>query len=476
MNNAKQDIKELNFVIQQIVFFQNNLAECVRQKRYKADLMHMLQNSKGRNLVCGRMAMQKLDAIARREYFVERENNPSTTLEVFKKEFKKQFIRLFIEEQKQVNKEGISRLIKTTHQQITVHYKKRTFFIPCALFSHAHPKEFQVGPISFMHISLFKERYEIQLKNDLSSKQTDKLFEDANKFLFTSKKSKGASPATKARYLRQLGVKNDKRIFGLYEDSIASYNWIARIDIAPCEMGFAKKRADYIIEQALNIMRVILGEDNSHKLKHGLDAQEPLEHMRIYLNDKGEFDYSARASTKEHHFKNWFEALQVGEFDLTVLGLILTKLSKLQKLSHLEERLLDALTWNGEAISEQAPGIKVIKFMSAFERLTLTGEREKITERVTTRSAWLIHCCWKEDRRKDLLRLYKLRSRLIHGAKSPGDMDNDEDVYLLSKLTRKLITSAVRFFHDCSKSNANVTRSELKKAYDTYCPIKKAPL
>jgi energy-coupling factor transporter ATP-binding protein EcfA2 len=111
---------------------------------------------------------------------------------------------------------------------------------------------------------------------------------------------------------------------------------------------------------------------------------------------------------------------------------------------------------------------------NALTTITLTNEREKVTEHVTTRSAWLIYCCWEEDRRKDLARLYELRSRFIHGDKSPQDLSNNQDVYLLSELTRKLIISAVRFFADCSLKNTNVTRVELKKAYDDHCPIEKA--
>lgn len=476
MNSEPDQLNAINFILDKINYFHRNISKLSKNEDFKKDLTAMLPIKNGGVVICGLDAMKKLHNLARDEYFSNQELSFTVTLEAYTDQIRKQFVSIFYEEKADLNKENLRRMFASSHSTLKEKFKSRTFFIPCLLFSHSSPKELSIGPISFMHSSLFRELYDEKFKIDISSSEeiSERSLEQANILIFTSDKAKKKSNKVKIRYLTMAGKKADQKIFEKYINSIASYNWLARIRISPAEIKLSERQANYIIEQGLNVMRMILGEGYSHKLKRDIAAKEPYEIFRIYLNEEDIFEYTASSKSKEHHGENWHDALSVGDFEIRIFGEILTRLSNFQVISNAEERLLDALTWYGEAIAEQSPGIKIVKFMSTFERLTLTGERNQVTQHIVQRAAWLIKSCWDEDHGDEIQNLYELRSRLIHGDKSPWDRSIDQSVITISKLTRKLLVSALRFFTDCQENEeAPLTKEAIKKHYDELCPIQK---
>ncbi len=120
----------------------------------------------------------------------------------------------------------------------------------------------------------------------------------------------------------------------------------------------------------------------------------------------------------------------------------------------------------GQAFAEVSPGIKVVKFMSAIERLTLTGEIEDITTCVTHRAGILIWGYWQENHLADLSKLYDLRSRLVHGEVSPSDREISGAAIKLSRLCRKVILAAVRLFDEVGIADEAVNYKALRKKYE----------
>jgi hypothetical protein len=141
-----------------------------------------------------------------------------------------------------------------------------------------------------------------------------------------------------------------------------------------------------------------------------------------------------------------------------------------EKTDDLNQRLLDALNWFGQAVVENNPAAKVVMYTAALERLTVTrhvesGKIEKlIIERVTMLN---------QDRtdktqakiRKEIGELYQYRSDLMHGTRSPYDSGVANVLLSAWEITRWSIMNAARLFA-LIRENAEPTRQRLAKVYD----------
>jgi hypothetical protein len=89
----------------------------------------------------------------------------------------------------------------------------------------------------------------------------------------------------------------------------------------------------------------------------------------------------------------------------------------------LSRRFLDAAAWFGEAVREESAAARVVKYVTALERMLMTDEAADITRLVSERVAAV---CFEmpsresfEEWRSSTQRAYALRSKLVHGSLSP---------------------------------------------------------
>src|SRR5207253_11346072 len=136
-------------------------------------------------------------------------------------------------------------------------------------------------------------------------------------------------------------------------------------------------------------------------------------------------------------------------------------------------RWLDALNWYGQAVAEQLPAVKIVKYVAALERLTITEETETdedrgLTNAVTRRAALFAAGTDVEARnrrREEAREMYKLRSKLMHGQRSPISKEqlvSDEHRSLMVKaddLTRHVLIDALAEY-------ANLVMSGKKDDHD----------
>ena len=87
----------------------------------------------------------------------------------------------------------------------------------------------------------------------------------------------------------------------------------------------------------------------------------------------------------------------------------------------LSQRFLDAAQWFGEASRDKSPSTRVVKYVTALERMVMTEEHDDISRLVSDRVS--AFCFDKpEDReewRAKVKKTYDLRSKLVHGSISP---------------------------------------------------------
>jgi hypothetical protein len=116
----------------------------------------------------------------------------------------------------------------------------------------------------------------------------------------------------------------------------------------------------------------------------------------------------------------------------------------------LSDRFLDAAHWFGEAVRERAPAAKVIKYVTALERMFMTDERDNIADTISQRVAAF---CFDPSVPGDFERLeaksrraYDVRSKLAHGSMSPRDTAAYEGVRIGAELSKDALLNGLAAF------------------------------
>jgi hypothetical protein len=116
----------------------------------------------------------------------------------------------------------------------------------------------------------------------------------------------------------------------------------------------------------------------------------------------------------------------------------------------LSDRFLDSVHWFGEAVRERSPAAKVIKYVTALERMFMTDERDNIADTVSQRIATF---CSDPAVSGDFERIaaqarrvYDLRSKLAHGSMSPKDDAVYDGVRIGAQLGRDALLSGLTAF------------------------------
>jgi hypothetical protein len=137
----------------------------------------------------------------------------------------------------------------------------------------------------------------------------------------------------------------------------------------------------------------------------------------------------------------------------------------------LSQRLLDSIHWFGEGVRETTDAARVIKYVTAMERLLMTQEHDDIAKIVAERTAAF---CFAGDEtqtleqwRADASKIYDLRSRLVHGAMSPAAREVRDGAYLAAKLARFAILSVLNHFGEPGLKEDKISTKRLAKWFDS---------
>ena len=214
------------------------------------------------------------------------------------------------------------------------------------------------------------------------------------------------------------------------------------------------------------------------RLAHGLQRM-PV-HSEYAIEIKGELDFvTVRRSQKALVDDDWYT--RVRQFPAFWSGCEYLLTSAISgKKSEMTVRIVDGLTWFGEAAFESAPGTQIVKFIAALERLTTTQHFN--THVFCTRVALLVHTGEAdfESCYRDAATVYDARCRVMHGEVSPRSKLFSEHLSLAHELARKVLFKCIdihrgldnngagrlidlhQFFQDLEAKNAHMI-SEVRK-------------
>ncbi len=139
---------------------------------------------------------------------------------------------------------------------------------------------------------------------------------------------------------------------------------------------------------------------------------------------------------------------------------------------HLQQRLIDAMNWFGDAATDSNASSSVIKYISAIERL-LFGRFEKGRTKIfagRVKGILEVFNC-DEDRHayQQALKVYETRSALVHGDKSPSDDTVHEMLYLTAELSRLCLLCSAQLYPMMSKAFGNPDSVKLDEVMKRIC-------
>jgi len=189
-------------------------------------------------------------------------------------------------------------------------------------------------------------------------------------------------------------------------------------------------RALFASRGALNIIKLLLGAGYTDRLRTADDPGSSGSSATLTRDSQGEFDISISSTPLDNMVGDgWQDALSGPFFDIATR--VLTLCSAFEAAPPLCERFLDALHWFGEAVVEKSRAARIVKFVTAIERICGTGiEKDEqgiergVTDIVTTRAAILYSVMRHvpfEQAKAQVVKIYDTRSNLVHGSVSPFD-------------------------------------------------------
>jgi hypothetical protein len=228
--------------------------------------------------------------------------------------------------------EGFNSAIKKLEEE----YEEWIFHVPCSVVAERSYPEFTIGPVTFLLRDHFFEQ------NELAIQQMATEFGDS-------------------RITETLLA----RTHAFYSD----FQWIASITVPRCDSDVSRHRAHAGIQKALDVFKLLVGSQRASHVKQAYDLTTPSEYIELVSSTSGAF--SLRSGGKLHDAvlnDQWYEQVTAGPAWPLLQSVLGNYCSAWGDLDEVQTRFLDALSWHSDAISEQDPGAKIIKFWTSIER------------------------------------------------------------------------------------------------------------
>jgi len=280
--------------------------------------------------------------------------------------------------------------------------KKSTYHFPIVLAGAKSPDEFDIGSVHFRNATRFAS-WLAELNPD-ETEIDDRI--ERHEFM---------------RYVERFG-------------------WIASVRVPACSSEIARARAELAARTAVNIVRVWFG------LGHG--SRMRLAHVEPAVSNSSDYLIEVDQAISLCSSRTWEGAVVVDDWFSQVhvvhhnVASWLIRDIVFDERTEIIERVLDALSWFGDAAFEPSPGAKIAKLVMLLERITSTANNKRFSKPRFCRRAAILTAENDADfstKYWDAYRLYNARSTIAHGASSQA---SDEHWTALRK-SQKMITNAI---------------------------------
>ncbi|BAC91310.1 HEPN domain-containing protein [Gloeobacter violaceus] len=432
-NKAQEHLQDAEFIFDEIMRF----AAMSQDEKFallgsrSLDRLALIPNPfyTGTYLVCGVEAMRCFARMSKRYLDSRPVDKDEVDFDTFRKAVISDFGRRFVKDRKVVDTRQIDKMFTAALSRAKAEYSELTHFIPCILVHDEEPAEITIGPVRFTRREKFlaenqeefdaerNKRYEASLKSQLdpTPKPWDKVFGKP-----TGTPEESASEAADFFFKR-------------FEEYCSGFSWMAQVSVPRCHPKVSAERARLAVEGALDVLRLHLGRGRGAKLRQGNSPSIGTDFVELSRHAQGGFSFSySFGSAEEILGPGWFPVVFEGPKGqiLQAVGEMLWSYLDPSRTDQLNQRILDALSWHGQAVREILPSAKIVKFVAALERLTITKRTEDLRKTVSRRTALLLLGMPQNDPSylkefdhncAEAQFVYDVRSDLMHGNRSPFD-------------------------------------------------------
>ncbi len=438
--SAEDWVADVNFVLSECVRFQQEVdrigLSAWLKNASRSDAMAHLPHPSGKgSLLCGIEAIRRLEQLSN---VAIRNSDALGTLTIDRvyQALRTLIVHRFIRDQRPLNVQQVQKALAAAVREAKRARYDATHFIPCRLASTSEPDQFSIGPVVFRSRAAFFARIRPQV---------DAL-------------------AERGKATETIETNDWVRIESYY----GAFDWIGEVRIRNCDPDISEERARQAVTAAIDILQVVFGASYTERMAVGgpTMANDRRVHMQLGRDDELQLSWSWRATSPvalpdlRDLLANSEVAFLLGSGGQAIEAIIDPALDR-----PISRRLVDAASWYGQAVREEFDAARIVKAVTALERLLMTEDVADIASTLSARGAAL---AWRPTSRFDfdewkgrLKKAYGLRSQLVHGSLSPFD----QEVHLRSDwcvwLSQEVLRAAFGAWRAVSGLDRRVLDSDL---------------
>lgn len=332
-------------------------------------------------------------------------------------------------------------------------------YLPCVLFPRGGPAEFSIGPVTFVRrIKFFRDKKQALRRSAVKNECAH--IEQVNAAVERGfPRGQAVTPEQSRKFVRGLQAGAIK--------TYRAYPWVACVQIVNCDHETSKRLAANVVETALHVIRIFLGASHTKRVRLAWSRSDALRTAGLWSDSEGVIHPRIGSqSIGPVGFENWYDGLILhGDYELKVFGSVLAPLANPKATSQLHARFIDAINWFGDAATDTQPTASVVKYVSSIERL-LFGEyrpgRKKAFSSRVEKIFKAFNCNGSKHAYADALKVYGVRSELLHGASSPRDTKARKLVVIAEELARMCLLCAAQLYPmmKCAHKDLEPTKLE----------------
>jgi hypothetical protein len=440
-SGKEQLVDDVEFIFAEAVRFKQMTEQWLETKQFPAELKEAwfweIDHGDGKpHLTIGRNAMRRLERLA--EFAAHREGiDRQVDLLTVRKPLARSLVRRFIAEGRELTVSQVERAMSEAARRAASQRQTVTHYIPCHLMLAQEPVRFSIGPITFLRRAEFR------------SVLAQLLWQ-----------SRGKGRPSK-HYMRDV------------TKYFSAFSWVAEIRVPNCDSDTSSKVAEQAVVASLNCLHLLFGPGHTRKMAVGGPAivRDTRGSIAVHGSElRVSASYTGPGAVAFED--DWMDRVKGGDWGeiLRLFGVALESAVDPILIRPMSERFLDAARWYGEAVRETSSAAKVIKYVTALERMFMTDEKDNIADTVARRVATFCFAPtvvgdyerWQRDTR----RAYDLRSKLAHGSMSTSDPLVHEGVRLGGEIARESLLAGLAAFRDHGLRQSEISRKQTARWFE----------
>lgn len=445
---SKKNLQDLEFVLGEIVNRQRDFAE--GGKPEVRDAFCTIPHPSGRgSLIVGRAgfeAMDRLAEVAARAAGMQKR----VKLTDVRTNIGKLISERFLGEGQELSDKTVAKMLNEAGRRAKATLGKRTYLIPCHLSTRTEPDPIVLGPVRFIgtagaHGRIRKAFFRLRAESEHYRRDRSWMLQAL-------------------RYYR-------------------GFRWFAEVEVEGCDGDRAAAIAREAATAALNFVQLVIGPRHSHRMLIEGTPNFASRTASLHLTGEDDLHFETRVGYLGEVGlpDGWAAEMAKGEYGdaLRRAGTVLEMVVNPDLDRPLSQRMLDAVQWYGEAVRDTSPSTRIVKYVTALERLILTGEKfEELTDAASDRVAAL--CMGIEpgkgfaELKTEFKRVYDVRSGLVHGSISLSSPKVRATLGAAATFSEHALKQALHSWHETALRDTGKDQTRLQKWFEDLMTLARA--